>query len=89
MNGQMKKYKESLGRTPEPIMQSQIPKIKLDIRGLVSYAKERDVVSIDLTQEEKSILGCRWLRMFVQTNTMLTDETAEETEQCKRKTVLG
>ena len=55
-NGQMKKYKESLSRTPGPIMQSQIPKIKLDIRGLVRYAKERDVVPIDLTQEEKSVL---------------------------------
>ena len=53
MNGQMKKYKESLSRTPGPIMQSQIPKVKLDMRGMVKYAKERGIAPIDLTQEEK------------------------------------
>ena len=53
MNGQMKKYKESLIRTPGPIMPSQIPKVKLDMRGMVKYAKERDIAPLDLTQEEK------------------------------------
>ena len=53
MNGQMKKYKESLGRTPGFIMPGQIPKVKLDMRGLVKYAKEKGVAPIDLTQEEK------------------------------------
>ena len=53
MNGQMKKYKESLSKTPGPIMPSQIPKIKLDMRGLVKYARERGVAPIDLTQEER------------------------------------
>ncbi len=53
MNGQMKKYKESFSRTPGPIMPSQIPKVKLDMRGLVKYAKERGVAPVDLTQEEK------------------------------------
>ena len=53
MNGQMKRYKESLSRTPGPIMPSQIPKVKLDMRGLVKYAKERGIAPIDLTQEEK------------------------------------
>ncbi len=52
MNGQMKKYKESLNRTPGPIMPSQIPKVKLDMRGMVKYAKERGIAPIDLTQEE-------------------------------------
>ena len=50
MNGQMKKYKESLR---SGIMPSQIPKVKLDMRGLVKYAKERGIAPIDLTQEEK------------------------------------
>lgn len=53
MNRQMKKYKESLSRTPGPVMPSRIPNIKLDMRGLVKYAKERNVAPIDLTQEEK------------------------------------
>ena len=53
MNGQMKKYKESLSRTPGPIMPSQIPKVKLDMRGMVKYAKERGIAPIDLTQEDK------------------------------------
>lgn len=51
MNGQMKKYKESLGRTPGFIMPGQIPKVKLDMRVLVKYAKERGIASIDLTQD--------------------------------------
>lgn len=46
MNGQMKKYKESLSRTPGPIMPSQIPKVKLDMRGMVKYAKERGIAPI-------------------------------------------
>ncbi len=41
MNGQMKKYKENLSRTRGPIMPGQIPKVKLDMRGLVRYAKEK------------------------------------------------
>ena len=44
---------ESLSRTFGPIMPSQIPKVKLDMRGMVKYAKERDIAPIDLTQEEK------------------------------------
>ena len=34
-------------------MPSQIPKVKLDMSGLIIYAKERGVAPIDLTQEEK------------------------------------
>lgn len=56
MNEQMKKYKESLGITPGPILPSQIPKVKLDMRGLVKYAKERGITPIDLTKEEKIFL---------------------------------
>lgn len=46
-SGFLKKYKESLSRTPRPIMPSQIPKVKLDMRGLVKYAKERGIAPID------------------------------------------
>lgn len=62
MNGQMKKYKESLSRTPGPIMPSQIPKVKLDMRGMVKYAKERGFAPIDLTQTEKG----RFMTLMVQ-----------------------
>ena len=53
MNGQMKKYKESLEKTPGPVMPSQLPKVKLDMRGLVRYAREKGVEPICLTEEEK------------------------------------
>ncbi len=54
MNGQMRKYKESLEKTPGPVMPSQLPKVKLDMRGLVRYAREKGVEPILLTEEEKS-----------------------------------
>ena len=49
----MKKYKESLKNTPEPIMPSQLPDTKLDLRGLMSYAKKTGRKVIELTDEEK------------------------------------
>ena len=42
MTGQMTKYKESLRHMPEPIMLSQIQK-KVDLRGLMNYAKEKGI----------------------------------------------
>lgn len=53
MNGQMKRYRESLSRTPGPIMPSQLPKVKLDMRGMVKYAKEKGVEPIKLSDKEK------------------------------------
>lgn len=35
----MKRYKESLKNTPDPIMPSQLPQMNLDLRGLMNYAK--------------------------------------------------
>lgn len=52
MTVQMKKYKESLETTPEPIMLSQIEQ-KLDLRGLMNYAKEKGMKVADLTEKEK------------------------------------
>ena len=54
MNGQMRRYKESLAKTPDPILLSQCPKIKLDLRGLMQYAKEKGVKVIELTEKEKA-----------------------------------
>ena len=53
MYGQMKKYKESLKNTPEPIMPSQLPKTNLDLRGLMQYAKSIGKMVVDLSDAEK------------------------------------
>ena len=52
MTGQMKKYKESLAVMPEPIMLSQI-KQKMDLRGLMEYARKKGVKVAQLTEQEK------------------------------------
>lgn len=54
MNGQMKRYKESLKTMQGPILLSQCPDIKLDLRGLMKYAKEKGVKVIELSEAEKS-----------------------------------
>ncbi len=54
MNGQMKKYKDSLKTMQGPILLSQCPDIKLDLRGLMKYAKEKGVKVIELSEDEKS-----------------------------------
>lgn len=53
MYGQMKRYKESLKNTPEPVMPSQIPQVNLDLKGLMTYAKETGRKVINLTEAEK------------------------------------
>ena len=45
--------KESLKYMPQPIMLSQIQK-KLDLRGLMKYAKEKGIKVEQLTTEEKN-----------------------------------
>ncbi|MCI6243530.1 MAG: hypothetical protein PUF81_00870 [Lachnospiraceae bacterium] len=52
MTGQMKKYRESLKRTPEPIMLSQIQQ-KMDLHGLMEYAKKKGMKVVELTEKEK------------------------------------
>lgn len=52
MNGQMKKYKESLADTPSPILLSQISQ-KMDLRGLMKYAKDKGVKVSQLSEDEK------------------------------------
>lgn len=54
MYGQMKRYKNSLKNTPEPIMPSQIPQINLDLKGLMTYAKKSGKKVINLTEAEKN-----------------------------------
>lgn len=55
MNGQMKKYRESLANMSDPIPLSQCPKICLDLRGLMQYAREKGVKVIELTEKEKAL----------------------------------
>ena len=52
MTGQMKRYRESLKNTPEPILLSQID-TKMDLRGLMTYAKENGKKVIELTEQER------------------------------------
>lgn len=53
MNGQMKRYKDCLKTTQAPILLSQCPDIKLDLRGLMKYSKQKGVQVIDLSEKEK------------------------------------
>ena len=52
MTGQMKRYRESLLMTPEPILLSHIQK-KIDLRGLMTYAKSKGKKVAELTEQEK------------------------------------
>ena len=54
MNGQMmnyNRYLESLKNTPEPILLSQMP-VKMNIRKVADYAKEKGVRISSLSKEE-------------------------------------
>ena len=53
MSGRMKKYRENLNNIPDPIMPSEIPQIKLDLRGLMTYAKSSGKKVSELLDEEK------------------------------------
>lgn len=52
MNGQLKKYRESLDGMSEPIMLSQI-KNTMVLRGLMQYAKNKGVKVSQLTESER------------------------------------
>lgn len=52
MNGQMRKYSESLKNVSEPVLLSQISKT-MDLRGLMLYAKEKGKKVAQLTEEER------------------------------------
>jgi len=49
-----KKYQESLKNNPGPISISQIPKVKIDYKGLIAYAKAKNMRPGDLSDEEKN-----------------------------------
>ena len=54
MNGLMSRYKESLKNTPKPIMPSQISNIKIDLKGLLAYAKSKNISPAQLSDAERN-----------------------------------
>ena len=64
MNGLMRKfdyerYFEQIRTMPEPIMMSELPQVKLDLRGIREYAKSKGVAIASLTEEEKQLFITR------------------------------
>lgn len=53
MSYSMKKYKESLRNTPEPIPFEKLPRIKMDLVGLSKYASSKGMRVCELSEEEK------------------------------------
>ncbi|MCM1186027.1 MAG: hypothetical protein NC251_03085 [Lachnoclostridium sp.] len=39
----------------EPVMASELPKVKLDLKGIREYAREKGVPIASLTDEEKKL----------------------------------
>ena len=54
MNGQMKKYKESMLTTPHVALSPELHKVKIDYHGLIAYAKKKGVSVPELSDEEKN-----------------------------------
>lgn len=54
MNGQIKKYRESLANTPGPVLLTEEHN-KLDLKGLMSYAARKGEKVINLSEEEKNM----------------------------------
>jgi hypothetical protein len=48
-------YYKQLETMQQPIMASELPKIKLNLRGIRDYARNRGVSVASLTDEEKKL----------------------------------
>ncbi len=60
MNGLMKRfdykrYFDQISTMPEPIMMSELPKVKLNLKGIREYAKNKGVAMARLSKEEKQL----------------------------------
>ena len=53
MSGLMQRYNESLSQTPGPVLPKDLPRMTVDYRGLLAYAKQKGVEPAELTVEEK------------------------------------
>ena len=51
----LKKYNEQLKTMPDPIMASELPKVKLDLKGIRDYARSKGVSIASLSNEEKRL----------------------------------
>lgn len=54
MSGLMQKYNESLAGTPGPVLPKDLPRITVDYRDLLAYAKQKGVEPSALTDGEKN-----------------------------------
>ena len=45
------RYKESLLNTPEP---TSVPKLKIDYKALIEYARSKNILPGELSDEEKA-----------------------------------
>ncbi len=48
-----KRYQESLDKMEQPIMPSQLPKVKMDLAGMSHYVKEKGCSVHELSEEER------------------------------------
>ena len=60
MNGQMRKfnyeeYYKQLETMPDPIMVSELPKVKLNLKGVRDYARKKGVSIANLSDAEKQL----------------------------------
>lgn len=49
------RYFAQIETMSEPVIKSEIPKVKLDLRGIREYAKSKGVAIASLTEEEKQL----------------------------------
>jgi len=59
MSGQTmnyKKYYSHLKTMPEPVMPSELPKKRFDLRGVAKYIKEHNLSVATMTENEQEIL---------------------------------
>ena len=54
MNGQMRKYKESLRNTPGPVNMTDRTSV-IDIPAIVRYAREKNVSLAELSEDERAM----------------------------------
>lgn len=50
-----RKSRERAKSMPEPIMMSELPKVKLNLRGIREYARKKGVSIASLSDEEKQL----------------------------------
>lgn len=66
MNGPMldsnQRYQESLKNMLSPVFFSQLPKVKMNLRGLSRYAKEKGVRVAELSEEFRRVIDVGKIR---------------------------